>query len=284
MKIALGFTPGPGGGVIACGLASGRVDPGPFRFLAAAAALPALNDRASRGELEVTMISAAAWPCLAERYLLADCGAYFAAEGGPVLAAREPLGGRDLSEATIATGDSTSSGYVALHLLHPGIRTRMLPPDKIAAAVKMGLADCALLNEGNGVHCKQTGLYPVADLAACWARLNGNLPLPLTCLLIRRDVPVTQLGELQDALRRSIRYGLEHRAEAAAFAREFARTPGGGVATGNGHADAAAGSYVSEMTYEMGHGGKQALDLFLRSGHDAQVVSRAAPLEFAART
>lgn len=278
MKIALGFAPGPDGGAIACGLASGRVDCGPFVFQPVAAPLPALNDRASRGELEVTMISAAAWPCLAERYILADCGACFAASGGPVLAAREPMGARDLSQATIATGDATSSGYVALHLLHPGIRTRMLPSDKIAAAVKMGLADCALLNEGNGVHCKHTGLYPVADLAACWTRLNQNLPLPLTCLLIRRDIPAGELGGLQDALRRSIAYGLAHPDQAAAFAREYARSSGGSAA-GNGQPDV--GSYVSEMTLEMGLGGKKALELFLRGGHDARVVSRAAPLEFA---
>jgi len=279
MKIALGFCPAADGGVIAYALAAGRVPTGALEVQPVAAPLPSLNDRASRGELEVSMVSAAAYPCLAQRYVLADCGACFATGGGPVLAAREPLEEAALNGATVATGDATSSAYVALHLYRPGVRTRLLPADKLAAAVKMGLADCALLPEGNGSDCRRAGLYPVADLAAWWRQKHEDLPLPLTCLVIRRDVPQPQRSRLGRLLKESIRYGMAHRAEAMAFAGNCARAAG--IAPGgNGHGNGSCGTYVGELTVEMGSGGKRALELFLRRGHEARVVPPLASLEF----
>lgn len=275
MKIRLGFSPAPDGGVMFYGLAAGKLDTGELEVELVAASLPALNDRASRGELEATMISAAAYPYLRGRYVLARCGACFAAGHGPVLAAREPIGERELAHASVAVPDSTSSATLALQINRPGVRTRLLPADKITQAAKMGLADCALLIHGDSAAFRQSGLYCVADLADGWARQTGNMPLPLTCLAIRNDLDEPVRVRIEDVVRASIRYGMDHRAEAIRFVRDAGRN---GAAT---EVDPSSlGAYVSETTLEMGGPGRQALEELLRRGRDAQILPDALPLKF----
>ncbi|MGB2824503.1 MAG: MqnA/MqnD/SBP family protein, partial [Phycisphaerae bacterium] len=277
MRIRLGYSPAPDGGVMFFGLVAGKVDTGELKIEPVAAGLPALNDRAFRGELEATMISAAAYPYLRQRYVLARCGACFARSRGPVLAAPEPVPEATLDKATIAVGDATGSAMLALQISRPGARTRLLPADKLAQATKMGLADCALLMHADTAAFRQAGLCCVADIAAGWAQRNSGLPLPLTCLAIRSDLAEDVRLRIEAVLRASIRFGLDHRTQAIRFAMDCVRKCAGGTF----EADAGPlGVCVGEETVELDVPGRQALEEFLRRGHDADVVPNALPLEF----
>ncbi len=258
-----------------CGLATGKVDCGPMGIELISAGLSGLNDRASRGELEASMISVAAYPYLRRRYVLARCGVSFASDGGPVLAAREPLCDDDLDGVSVAVPDSTSSAMLALQINRPGIRTRLLPADKVAQAAKMGLADCALLQSGDVDFCRKSGLYCVADLAAGWARQNAQLPLPLTCFAIRNDLPDEIRLAVETALRNSIRYALDHRAEARDFAARCDRPSACGQT-----AQSDWGTYVSEQSLNVDAPQRQAVEALLRRGSDAKIVPDALPLRF----
>ncbi len=257
------------------GLASGEVESRSLEIELVSAPLASLNDAASRGELDATMISAAVYPYLRDRYVLARCGACFAGADGPVLAAREPLNAETLAHARVAVPDSTSSATLALQLSRPGMRTRLLPADKVAQAARMGLADCALLSHSGGCTCRDAGLTCVEDLAEDWARETGKGPLPITCLAIRADLAAGVRAELKAVLLASIRYGLDHRVEAARFARGL-RT--NGAAPGD---DEAPGMYVSERTVDMGTPGREAIEELLRRAHAASMVPEALPLRFA---
>jgi 1,4-dihydroxy-6-naphthoate synthase len=277
MRIRLGFCPAPDGGVMFYGLAAGKVDTGGLSIEPVAAGLSALNDRAFRGELEASMISAAAYPYLRRRYVLARCGACFARGRGPVLAAPEPIPEGSLHRATIAVGDATSSAMLALQITRPAARTRLLPADKLAQAAKIGLADCALLMHGDGAAFKHSGLCCVSDIAAGWAQKTSGLPLPLTCLAIRNDLTEDVRLRIEAVLRASIRYGLDHRAEAVRFAVGSWRKCAGGASEMD---VGPLGGCVSEESLELDVAGRTALEEFLRQGHDADVVPNALPLEF----
>ena len=259
------------------GLAAGKIDTGDLRIDLVAAALPALNDRAHRGELEASMISAAAYPYLRKRYLLARCGVRFAGKHGPVLAAPQPIPEGTIPNLTIAVGDATSSGMVALQISQPGAKTRLLPADKLTQAIKMGLADCALLTHVNRAAFAQSGLCCVADLAAGWAQKTGGLPLPLTCLVIRSDLSEETRVQIEDVLRASIRFGLAHRSEAARFAADRLHPSEACLPETE---IGALGVCVSQETLELGAPHRAALEEFLRRGHDADVIPNALPLEF----
>src|SRR5574337_1031829 len=77
MHIRLAHSPDPDDAFMFYGLACGAVDPGPYTFEHVLADIQTLNERAGRGEYELTAVSIHAYPYLADRY-------------GPLLVTRGP--------------------------------------------------------------------------------------------------------------------------------------------------------------------------------------------------
>ncbi|MBI4513026.1 MAG: ABC transporter substrate-binding protein, partial [Gemmatimonadetes bacterium] len=74
-------------------LARGKVDTGELRFVHVLQDIETLNQRALRGELEVTAISFHAYAYVADRYVLLPHGASMGYRYGPRIVARGAPGG-----------------------------------------------------------------------------------------------------------------------------------------------------------------------------------------------
>ena len=72
-------------------LAEGKVDTNGLRYVHELQDIETLNQRALRGELEVTAVSIHAYAYLADRYALLPHGASMGDGYGPRLVAREPM-------------------------------------------------------------------------------------------------------------------------------------------------------------------------------------------------
>jgi len=275
MRIRLAHSPDADDAFMFCGLATGKVDPGRFQFEHVLEDIQCLNDRASRGEMEITAVSAHAYAYVRDKYVLTRCGGSFGDGYGPLIVSREPIQVDDLPSVSIAIPGTTTSAYLALQLFRPGLRTRLLPFDKIMAAVQSGLVDCGLIIHEAQVTYEQAGLHCVADLGDWWAKKTGGLPLPLGLNAIRRDIDPPMRRELEAILLASIRYALDHRGEAIQHAMRYARD----LATDQ--ADRFVGMYVNQLTLDMGERGQKALVEFLGRGHAAHIIPNALPLEFA---
>jgi 1,4-dihydroxy-6-naphthoate synthase len=107
-----------------------------------------------------------------------------------------------------------------------------------------------------------------------WWAEHTHLPLPLGGNVIRRDLGEPAIRELADLVRWSIRFGLEHRAEAVRHALNYARDMGADLA------DRFVGMYVNDWTLDYGDRGRAAVNELLRRGHEAGLVPRAYPVTF----
>src|SRR5205823_2833317 len=88
-----------------------------------------LNEWALEGRLEVTALSAGAYPAVADRYLLLPHGASFGEGYGPIVVAR---GDVDLHAVEIVTpGPLTTAKRVLELALGSGVHTRDLPFDQV---------------------------------------------------------------------------------------------------------------------------------------------------------
>src|SRR5438477_221315 len=95
-------------------LAAGRVDTRGLELRPVASDIQTLNEWALEGRLEVTALSAGAYPRVAERYELFTFGGSFGEGYGPVVVAREPLAPDELLRADLAVPGRLTTAYLAL--------------------------------------------------------------------------------------------------------------------------------------------------------------------------
>ena len=229
-------------------LEAGAVDLRGLELEPVASDIQTLNEWALVGTLEVTALSAGAYPAVADRYLLLPHGASFGDGYGPIVVAREQV---DLHAVEIATPGPLTTAKRVLHLaLGDEIRTRDLPFDAVLDEVVSGRADAGLLiHEGQLTYAAE-GLVKLLDLGAWWEEHVG-LPLPLGVVGIRRDVD--RSADVSAVLHEAIVAGLQNRAAALAYARGFGR----GIDPET--VDRFVAMYVNDLTLDMGERGRDAI-------------------------
>ena len=76
MLLQLGHSPDPDDAFMFYGLARELVPSGRYRFNHVLQDIQTLNQRAMKGELEITAISIHAYPYVADKYALTSCGVF----------------------------------------------------------------------------------------------------------------------------------------------------------------------------------------------------------------
>ena len=119
-------------------LAAGKIDTGNLRYEHELQDIESLNQRALRGELEVTAVSIHAYAYLADRYALLPHGASMGDRYGPRLVAREPLTRSDVRGKRVAIPGPLTSAYLALRLYEADFVPVPIAFDEIEDAVVAG--------------------------------------------------------------------------------------------------------------------------------------------------
>src|SRR5208337_1224106 len=131
-----------------------------------------LNQRARRGELEITAISVHAYPYVADRYALTSCGSSMGDKYGPMVITRQPAQISELKGKTIAIPGELTTAFLALQLClgKAGEAFKAIPVhfDQIPRFVKDGKADAGLIIHEGQLTFRQLGLNLVIDLGAWW--------------------------------------------------------------------------------------------------------------------
>jgi 1,4-dihydroxy-6-naphthoate synthase len=251
VAIRVGHSADPDDAFMVWALEAGKVDTRGLELEPVASDIQTLNEWALEGRLEVTALSAGAYPAVADRYLLLPHGASFGEGYGPIVVAPQPLSLDELRGLEIATpGPLTTASRVLRLALGDGVRTRDLPFDLVLDEVTSGRVPAGLLIHEGQLTYADAGLYKVLDLGVWWRDETG-LPLPLGVVAARRDVE--RADDVSRVLREAIDAGLAHRDEALEYARGFGR--GIDAAT----ADEFVSMYVNDLTLDMGDRGRRAV-------------------------
>jgi 1,4-dihydroxy-6-naphthoate synthase len=265
MLVRVGFSADPDDAFMYWGVASGTVDARGYEFEPAIEDIQTLNRWALNGTLEVTAMSLATYPHVADRYMLLPHGASMGSGYGPVVVAREPLSLDELGRTEIAVPGELTTAYMVLRMVLGDFPHRELRFDEILPAVAAGDVTAGLLIHEGQLTYRDRGLVKCIDLGEWWL-LETGLPLPLGVNTIRRDLGPDVMHDVSAILRASIDAALEHREEALQYALGFAR----GMDAERG--DRFVGMYVNELTCDYGDEGRQAVrELLQRAGHATQV-------------
>ena len=254
-------------------LAEGKIDTEGITYVHELQDIESLNQRAMRGELEVTAVSIHAYAYLADRYALLPHGASMGDRYGPKLVAREPVGRDAVRGARVAVPGTLTTAYLALRLFEPDFVPVPTPFDEIEDAVLDSRVDLGLLIHEGQLTYAERGLHLVADMGEWWYEATG-LPLPLGGNVVRKDLGDALVDMISRHLRASIAYGLDHRANALDHAMQYAR------GLDRGKADRFVGMYVNDWTLDYGPRGREAVRRLLERGVDEGVITRPVTVEF----
>jgi 1,4-dihydroxy-6-naphthoate synthase len=255
LAIRVGHSADPDDAFMVWALVAGKVDTRGLELEPVASDIQTLNEWALEARLEVTALSAGAYPAVADRYVLLSHGASFGDGYGPIVVSPVERDLDELRELEIVTpGPQTTATRVLRRALGADVRTRDLPFDEVLDEVVSGRAEAGLLIHEGQLTYAEHGLHKLLDLGVWWQEATG-LPLPLGVVVARRDLE--QLEDVSAVLREAIDVGLANRDEALRYAGEFGR--GIDEAT----ADEFVSMYVNELTLDFGDRGRRALALLL---------------------
>ncbi len=236
--------------------------------------IQSLNMDAMQGVFEVSAISFACYPQVADRYALMPCGASMGLNYGPMVVANAALSREQLSQVKLAIPGAMTTAYLVLRLWQPHLDVVEMPFDQILDAVRDGRVDAGLIIHEGQLTYSEMGLVKVVDLGQWWYDLTGGLPLPLGGNIIRKDLGPDLIRHATQLLQDSIRYSLHHRKEALEYAMQFARE------LKREQADKFVGMYVNDLTVDYGDSGRTALRRLFDMAFENGIIARRIEPEF----
>lgn len=258
------------------------IDTGKWLFQPVQIDIQEANERAiSRGDLDVTAISAHTYPHVQDRYRITSCGASMGEGYGPKLVCRNSElaewtalvgGGRTgKPDPLVAVPGTKTTAFLVLSMMLGG-RFRPLPMrfDRVAGAVLGGQADAGLLIHEAQLTFEEQGLSKIADLGEWWGRQTG-LPLPLGLNVVKRDLDERfgpgSVERVSRILSASVRHAVANRDASRRFLLEHpdCKPEWEDAAL----LDRYLRMYVSPLSVDMGPTGREALAALFGRGAEA---------------
>jgi 1,4-dihydroxy-6-naphthoate synthase len=252
-------------------MARGRVTVPGYRVEHVMEDIESLNRRAQTGDLEVTAISAAAYPSLAGAYRLLRVGASIGRAYGPMVVARKAVD-PSLGGLRVAVPGKYTTAYLLLRLFATGFEPVFTSFDRILQVVAAGEVDAGLIIHEGQVTYEREGFLKVLDLGEAWDQATG-LPIPLGLNTVRRDLGPKVAEQIRDALLASIREAQAHENEALDYALQFGR----GVEREEGRRFVR--MYVNDDTLDLGAEGRTALKSLYTRAVERGIFEAVPPLD-----
>ncbi len=263
-----------------------QVDTGPFRFNLIARDVEELNklvigeESNDQSQYDITAISCATYPAIADRYAMTRAGGSFGENYGPriVVAQESPIQSlEDLqaANATIGIPGINTSAYMGLTLAIGDFEHQEMLFSDIPSAVADGKVDAGLLIHEAQLTYEEMGLRKVGDLGAWW-HTKTNKPLPLGLNVIRRDIDqrfgAGTLAQLASVLNASVKCCVEM----GDASRLYLQLNKGDRTEWDDPklVDQYLAMYVSGLTLDMGSIGKDSIETFLGLAADAGICDR----------
>ena len=276
--LTLGHSPDPDDAFMFYALAKNLIPTPGFQFQHILQDIQTLNERATRGELDISAVSIHAYAFVSDKYALLPSGASMGDGYGPMLVAKQKYSREEVAKKKIAVPGTMTSAFLALQLWlgKPAKEFNyvIVPFDQIFQAVKNGVADVGLIIHEGQLTFQNEKLVLCEDLGVWWGKENNGLPLPLGGNVIHKRFAPEVRKQISDTLTASIQFSLDHRPEAVQHALQYARDMGRDLA------DKFVGMYVNHWTLDYGDKGRESIRRFLGQAYERGIIPHRQELEF----
>lgn len=238
-----------------------------------------LNAMALRNEPDVVKVSFHALAYLRERYALLHSGGALGRGCGPLVLVRpeSPLrltngGGpsRVLAGRRVAIPGELTTAALLLRLYAPDVGELVsMPFDRIMGAVRREEVEAGvIIHEGRFTYADQ-GLRSLIDLGDWWEGITGH-PIPLGCIVVRRDLGQEVARRVDDAVRRSLETARLDPEASSAYIRRHAQEMDPDVC--REHIDL----YVNDFSLDYGREGEAAIRYLLGRAEELGAIPESA--------
>jgi 1,4-dihydroxy-6-naphthoate synthase len=276
--LSLGHSPDPDDAFMFYGLAKELIPTPGFKFEHVLQDIQTLNERATRGELDVSAVSIHAYAFVSDQYALLPSGASMGDGYGPMLVAKRKYTRDEIARLRIAVPGTMTSAFLALQLWlgkpAQDLNQIVVPFDQIFQVVREGRADVGLIIHEGQLTYQNEGLVVCEDLGVWWGRENNGLPLPLGGNVIHKRFDPAMRRTISNLLTASIQFSLDHRSAAVQHALQYARDMGRDLA------DKFVGMYVNHWTLDYGERGRESIRRFLGQAFERGLIPHRQELEF----
>jgi 1,4-dihydroxy-6-naphthoate synthase len=271
-KLSLGFSPCPNDTFIFDALIHHKIDTEGLDFEVFYDDVETLNQKAMRGELDVTKLSYHAFAYVADKYILLDAGSALGFGVGPLLICNDDpeklisnLKSQISNLRTGIPGKYTTANFL-LGLAFPNAtnKVEVLFSD-IENAVLDGTIDIGLIIHENRFTYQDKGLKKIIDLGDYWEKQTG-CPIPLGGIVANRNLPPDVQHKINRVLRRSVEFAFANPKSGLDFIRSHAQEMSEEVMYK--HIEL----YVNKYSVDLGAEGKKAVRLLFDTAREKNII------------
>lgn len=272
MKLTLGFSPCPNDTFIFDALIHHKIDTEGLEFEVFYDDVETLNQKAFRGELDITKLSYHAFAYVANQYVLLDSGSALGFGVGPLLICKDdPEKTHSLlitnhSPLTIGIPGKYTTANFLLGLAFPNATNKVeLVFSDIEDAVLEGRVDVGLIIHENRFTYQDKGLKKIIDLGDYWEKQTG-CAIPLGGIVANRNLPVNVQHKINRVLRKSVEYAFANPKSGLDFIRQHAQEMSEEVMYK--HIEL----YVNKYSIELGEEGRKAIKLLFDTALEKGII------------
>ncbi|TWI97264.1 1,4-dihydroxy-6-naphthoate synthase [Mucilaginibacter frigoritolerans] len=272
MKLSLGFSPCPNDTFIFDALIHHKIDTEGLEFEVFYDDVETLNQKAMRGELDISKLSYHAFAYVADKYVLLDAGSALGFGVGPMLICKDdPEKLHAFLKSAVSNpkigipGRYTTANFL-LGLAFPNANNKVeLVFSDIENAVLEGRVDIGLIIHENRFTYQDKGLKKIIDLGDYWEKETG-CAIPLGGIVANRNLPLDVQHKINRVLRRSVEFAFENPKSGLDFIRAHAQEMSEEVMYK--HIDL----YVNKYSVDLGAEGKKAIKLMFDTALEKSII------------
>lgn len=258
MKLTLGFSPCPNDTFIFDALIHHKIDTEGLEFDVLFEDVETLNQKALRGELNITKLSFHAFAYVTDKYALLDAGSALGFGVGPLLISDKPMSDDEITKeaSTLSVGipgKYTTANFL-LGIAYPQLKNKQeIVFSDIENALIAHDIDLGLIIHENRFTYQHKGLHNIMDLGAYWEKLTG-CAIPLGGIVVNRNLDISIQQKLNKLVRKSVEFAFENPTSGIEFIRQHAQEMDEAIMYK--HIEL----YVNKYSVELGHEGRLAID------------------------
>lgn len=221
--IRIGHSPDPDDAFMFHALTTSAFPTPGYRYVHELQDIESLNQRALKSDLEVSAVSIHAYPDIADRYALMNCGASMGEGYGPMVITKSGTTKEQVLEGPIAIPGLKTSAYMALRLCWGDFEVAVVPFDEIIPRVLDGTYRSGLIIHEGQLTYVEHDLEVLVNLGVWWSERTDGLPLPLGGNVVLKSLGVQAMKDITAHTKSSIEFAINNPEDALEFAKQWGR-------------------------------------------------------------